>query len=108
MPNSHAAAADVAGQFLQAAVELPRDAYTAATLLADCALLAGQDKRLPERRRQELASTYGDAALAALGQAVAAGFADVAQMASDSNLDPLRHRDEFRKLLAGLRPTTQP
>ena len=57
--NEHAAAAEAAGQFLQAAVDPPRDAYTAARWLAGYVRLAARDKRLAEGKRQELATTYG-------------------------------------------------
>jgi serine/threonine protein kinase/tetratricopeptide (TPR) repeat protein len=45
---------------------------------------------------------YAQRAVALLRQAVQAGFKDVAQMKKDSNLDPLRQRDDFRKLMAEL------
>jgi hypothetical protein len=100
--NDHAAAADAAGQFLEQAVELPRDAYTAACLLAGCARLAERDERLAESRRQELTASYGDRALAALRQAVQTGFKDVTQMKQDTSLEPLRSREDFRLLLTEL------
>ena len=37
-----------------------------------------------------------------LRQAVKAGFQDAAQMAEDPDLDPLRGREDFKKLLADL------
>jgi tetratricopeptide (TPR) repeat protein len=97
--KEHAAAAETAGQFLQAAVDPPRDAYTAACLLAGCVPLAARDERLPESKRQKLATTYGDSALAALRQAVAKGAKEVSKMNKDPSLDPLRQREDFQKLL---------
>src|SRR5262249_4966693 len=88
--KDHAAAAQAAGQFLQAAVEHPRDAYTAACLLAGCARLAQTDPRL--------SSDYGKRALTALRQAVDTG--DVAQIQKDANLDSLRARG-FSKTRCG-------
>jgi tetratricopeptide (TPR) repeat protein len=98
--KDHAVAAAAAGQFLQMGVEPARDAYTAAGLLAGCVRLADQDERLPEGERRELASAYGDRALAALRQAVEKGAKEVAEMGTDPSLDPLRSREDFRKLLA--------
>jgi serine/threonine protein kinase/tetratricopeptide (TPR) repeat protein len=100
--KDHAAAAETAGQFLDSAVDPPRDAYTAACLLAGCVRLAAQDEHLPEGKRQELAATYGDRALAALRRAVERGFKDAARMKEDSSLEPLHPREDFQKLLAGL------
>jgi serine/threonine protein kinase/tetratricopeptide (TPR) repeat protein len=98
--KDHAGAAQTAGQFLQAAVEPPRDAYTAGGLLAGCVRLAAQDEQLPESQRQELATTYGDRAVAALRLAFERRAKEVTQMKADPVLDPLRHREDFRKLLA--------
>jgi serine/threonine protein kinase/tetratricopeptide (TPR) repeat protein len=106
--EEHAAAAEAAGQFLQMAVEPPRDAYTAACLLAGCVRLAARDERLQEGKRQELARAYGDRAVAALRQAVAKGAKEVAQMKKDPHLDPLRPREDFQKLLAGLEAKDKP
>ncbi len=106
--EEHAAAAEAAGQFLQMAVEPPRDAYTAACLLAGCVRLAARDECLPEGKRQEQATTYGDRAVAALRQAVAKGAKEVAQMRKDPLLDPLRPREDFQKLVAGLEAKDKP
>jgi hypothetical protein len=45
---------------------------------------------------------YGDEAMKLLRDAVAKGFQDAAHMKKDSDLDPLRGRDDFQKLLADL------
>jgi serine/threonine protein kinase len=100
--KDHAAAAAAAREFLQAAVEPPGDAYIAAGLLAGCVRLAAQDERLANGRRQELATAYGDSAVAALRQAVEKRAQEVTQMAKDPSLDPLRSRPDFQKLLAEL------
>jgi serine/threonine-protein kinase len=98
--DEHAAAAEAAGQFLQLAVEPPRDSYTAACLLAGCVRLAAQDESLTADRRQEVATAYGDRALAALRQAIDRGAKEAAQIPKDPSLDPLRSREDFQKLLA--------
>jgi len=45
---------------------------------------------------------YADRAMELLGTAVEQGFNDAAHIAEDSDLDPLRERDDFKKLLAEL------
>ena len=45
---------------------------------------------------------YAETAMAHLQTAVKAGFKDAAHMAKDSDLDPLRGRDDFKKLLESL------
>lgn len=45
---------------------------------------------------------YADRAMELLQEAVKAGFKDAAHMAKDTDLDPLRGREDFKKLLAEL------
>ena len=45
---------------------------------------------------------YADRAMELLRQAVKAGYKDAAHMAKDPDLDPLRDREDFQKLLAEL------
>ncbi len=45
---------------------------------------------------------YADRAIALLQKAVRAGYRDAAHMAKDSDLDSLRKREDFKKLLAAL------
>jgi serine/threonine protein kinase/tetratricopeptide (TPR) repeat protein len=106
--KDHAAAAAAAGQFLEAAVEPPRDAYTAACLLAGCVRLAAEDERLVESKRQELVTAYGDRAIDALRLAIEKGAKEIAQMKEDPNLDPLRPRKDFRKLVGEFKAKGRP
>ncbi len=46
------------------------------------------------------AAAQEDRALAWLKQAVAAGYKDMARMAKDKDLDTLRNREDFKRLLA--------
>ncbi len=106
--KDHAAAAVAAREFLQVGFEPPRDSYTAACLLAGCAGLAAQDRQLPEDRRRELATTYGDQAVAALRQAVAKEAKEVVQVPTEPKLDPLRTRPDFQKLSRELETKRKP
>jgi serine/threonine-protein kinase len=100
--GEHAAAADTAVQVVKAAVNPAGDIYHAARIFARCVPLAEHDAQLPESQRKELAQTYADRALATLRQAVQKGYKDVANLKKDQDLDPLRSRDEFQKLVAEL------
>jgi hypothetical protein len=60
------------------------------------------DPQADAGRRKQHAQFYGDQALALLRTAVARGYQDAAHMKKDTDLDPLRGRDDFRKLLAEL------
>jgi hypothetical protein len=47
-------------------------------------------------------AAYADRAMELLARAVDVGYQDFARIAADSELDPLRGREDFRKLVAGL------
>jgi tetratricopeptide (TPR) repeat protein len=98
----HVRAAAAAEELARFGFEPAEDNYEAASLLGGCAALAVKDTKLAEPKRKELAQSYSDRAMALLRQAVEHGFKDVARMSKDSHLEPLRGRDEFRKLLAEL------
>ncbi|MFO0841682.1 MAG: tetratricopeptide repeat protein [Gemmataceae bacterium] len=55
-------------------------------------------------RSGDAAKAEADRAMAWLTRAVAAGYKDRAHMEKDSDLDALRSREDFRKLLTGLPP----
>ncbi len=59
-----------------------------------CALASGK----VEDKKQE----YADQAMELLQKAVKAGYIDASHMAKDTDLDPLRDRDDFKKLLESL------
>ncbi len=59
-----------------------------------CAIASGNSAD----KKQE----YADRAMDLLQKAVRAGFNDAAQMAKDPDLDPIRARDEFKKLIERL------
>jgi hypothetical protein len=100
--GDHAAAAQAARKLTALAFEPSGDTYDAACAFARCGPLALKDASLPESKRQELARSYADEAMALLRQAVARGWKDAAHMQQDPDLNPLRNRDDFKKLIADL------
>lgn len=98
--RDHEGAAKATEEFLQLAVDPPRDTYTAAWLMGSCVQSATQDERLAESKRKELGISYGDKAIAALPQALELKSKDLAELAKDPRFDPLRQRDDFRALSA--------
>jgi serine/threonine protein kinase/tetratricopeptide (TPR) repeat protein len=103
--GDHAAAADAAAQLIEAAIDQRADVYNAACFLARCLSLAERDTELSEAQRKERAEAYADRAMATLRQAVQNGYKDFSHMKKDSDLDPLRSRADFQKLLAELQAT---
>ncbi|HZU37132.1 MAG TPA: tetratricopeptide repeat protein, partial [Gemmataceae bacterium] len=55
----------------------------------------------PDKKKQ-----YADRAMELLHQAVKAGWRDAAQLSKDTDLAPLRQRDDFKKLIQELKKTT--
>jgi tetratricopeptide (TPR) repeat protein len=80
----------------------PADSYDAACFLSRCVPIVAQHEKLDATQRKESAQFYGDAALKMLRDAVSKGYKDVAHMKKDADLDPLRQRDDFQKLVAEL------
>jgi eukaryotic-like serine/threonine-protein kinase len=95
----HARLAATADELARFGYDPMNDNYLAACMLCSCVVLAEKDAQLAEVRRKELARGYADRALALLRQAVAHGYQDVARLREDPNLQPVRAREEFRKLL---------
>jgi tetratricopeptide (TPR) repeat protein len=80
----------------------PRDTYDAACYLSDCIPIAAGHDKLDDEHRKAAVQFYGDAAMRLLRDAVSKGWKDVAHMKKDTDLDPLRQREDFGKLIADL------
>jgi hypothetical protein len=80
----------------------PADAYDAAGFLSGCIPIATKHQKLDDKQRKESAQFYTDAALKLLRAAVSKGYKDVAHMKKDTDVDRLRQRDGFQKLVAEL------
>jgi tRNA A-37 threonylcarbamoyl transferase component Bud32 len=98
----HAEAVRAAQDFAR---EFPKDpvvAYDAACYIARCVPLAERDPKLIADERPKTAEEYGRLAVQQLREAVQAGYSDVRHLKADSDLDPLRQRQDFRELLVEL------
>jgi hypothetical protein len=100
--GDHASAAEAAADLARVAFDPAGDALKASGFFSRCVPLAEKDDKLAEPQRKELAKSYGDRAIESLRQALAKGYKDAAKIQKDPDLDPLRGRDDFQKLLAGL------
>ncbi len=98
----HARVATTADVLARFGHDPANEAYTAASFLCRCVGLAAEGARLDDAGRKELTQSYADRAMAMLQQAVAQGYKDAAHMRQNPDLEPLRAREEFRKLLANL------
>jgi hypothetical protein len=78
------------------------DACEAACFLCRCVPIVAKHDRLDDRRRKEAVQFYGDAAMKFLREGVSRGWKDVGPMKKETDLDPLRKREDFKKLIAEL------
>jgi hypothetical protein len=100
--GAHARAAGVAEE-LAAVTGVPASVvYDAACVCALCVPPVGKDAALSLAERGQLAEKYAARAVALLRRAATAGYKDAGHMKKDSDLDPLRSRDDFKKLIADL------
>lgn len=77
--------------------------YYAAELLARCMPLARNDAALSGERQQELARAYADRSIELLRAAIKQGFKDAGLLENAKAFDEFRARQDFQKLLAGLK-----
>jgi serine/threonine protein kinase len=82
--------------------DAPADAYDAACFLSLCVPIVANHDKLNDKQRKEAAQFYGDAAMKLLREAVGRGWKDVPHMKKDTDLAPLRQRQDFQKLIAEL------
>jgi hypothetical protein len=77
--------------------------YNVACIYALAMPAARQDNKLPADERERVAEQYAAQALASLAKANTAGHfkdpANLEQLRKDTDLDSLRSRDDFKKLL---------
>jgi serine/threonine-protein kinase len=100
--GDQASAVQTANQLCDLGWDPPADAYRAARALAQCVPVVEKDERANDELRSRQVQHYGDHALAALRDAVAKGYKDLAKLNEDEAFDPLRSRDDFRNLVADL------
>jgi hypothetical protein len=81
--------------------------YTAARMRAVTAAVIRLAAKTPGADAARLAKEEADRAMAWLKQAVAAGYHDAAQLVKDKDLDALRDRADFQKLLAELKAASK-
>jgi eukaryotic-like serine/threonine-protein kinase len=100
--GDHAASVAAAQQLAGCAFDPVLNTHKGACYVARAILLAEKDNMLSEARRHELAKTYADQAMDLLRQAVAKGYKDAARMKQDADLDPIRNREDFKRLIGEL------
>ena len=80
----------------------PRNAFEASRGLAACIPIIEKQESSKKEERDKQVQWFGDEAVSMLKRAVARGYKDVRQLKKDKNLDPIRGRADFQKLIADL------
>jgi hypothetical protein len=70
--------------------------------LSLCIPIVAKHDKLDVKLCKEAAQFYGDAAMKLLRDGVSKGYKEVQHMKIDTDLDSLRHRDDFQKFVAEL------
>jgi tetratricopeptide (TPR) repeat protein len=80
----------------------PQNYYQMASALSLCIPAIGKGKNELTEQDQAQRRQLGDHAMEYLRQALALGYSDVEHLKKDPNLDPLRSREDFKKLVLEL------
>jgi tetratricopeptide (TPR) repeat protein len=97
--GDHAGARDAALRLAAVFPERWQDAYAAARLLAQCARLAGEDRKLGSGDRTSAAEKNAASAVALLRQAIQHGLPKKVRLDQEPDLQPVRSRADFQELL---------
>ncbi len=84
------------------------DIYNAACAFARCGLVVDSDQELSEADRRKHTAAFADRAVLALKDAIEKGFKDVDKLKKDKDLEALRSRDDFQKLITELESKIRP
>jgi hypothetical protein len=79
--------------------------YTTACVFSRASAAADHDTKLSTTDRDRLKARYADRAMEYLRQAVAKGYHNPSVIKEDHDIDPLRARQDFQKLLQALEET---
>src|SRR5262249_54903297 len=98
----HAETARAAAELPLVFPEGPAEYVRAAQFLSLCVRAAERDEALSPERRQDLMRNYGDQAVGLLREGVARGYTNAAALKNLPVLEPIRSREDFKKLLEEL------
>jgi tetratricopeptide (TPR) repeat protein/tRNA A-37 threonylcarbamoyl transferase component Bud32 len=98
--GDHAGLEQLSAQIRKDSPENPSDTYDAACYLGRAVPLLEKDVRIEEPERRRRAQADADQAMVLLQEAVKKGYRNSALVVKDADLDALRGREEFTKLLA--------
>lgn len=95
----HQSAKETSKQLRNLGWDPSRDAYFAASSLSLCLPVLKDHQQIPEEDRKRLSQEYSQQAIDYLSQAFELGYGDKHFFDNDRDLDPLRDRADFQKLM---------
>jgi tetratricopeptide (TPR) repeat protein len=106
--GDRAGALDTAARRRDVGWDPAADAYDAAGMLAQCAVVATKNDYGSDEQRRQDAAHYADQAVAMLQAAVANGYKDAVRLKADRTFAALRERADFQKLVQDLEAAATP
>jgi eukaryotic-like serine/threonine-protein kinase len=97
--KDHRGAAQAVAEYLRIEPNGFEESFESVGFLCICAQLGRDDPAVPATDREALARTYADRAMDALRTAVRNGFRDAKLLQTAATYEPLRSRDDFRRLV---------
>ncbi len=102
--GNHTAAMETAARIRDLGWDPANNAYFAAAALARCVPIVEKADHLSAEEREKQIQSYADKAMTMLTHAVAAGYRDGVHLQTAKDLNPLRSREDFQKLIAQVEP----
>src|SRR5262249_48960602 len=105
--KDHRAATTAIAEYLGIEPNGYEESAEATGFLCRCIRLCLEDPSMPETERKALARSLADRAMNPLSTAVRNGFREAMYLESDPAYEPLRSRDDFRRLVRELKMMTE-
>jgi tetratricopeptide (TPR) repeat protein len=104
--GNHVAVPSLVAEMVEHSAGTAAEYFDAAHFVSRAAVLAGKDEKLPAGKRAELVTQYADQAMGYLQEVAKIGFDTPLKLriGVDPFLAPLRTRDDFKQLMADLKP----
>jgi serine/threonine-protein kinase len=102
MLGEHARAVQDAASLLEKSRDAESLLYDAACVYSLASAAAAKDAKLPPPEQGKMAQQYAARSVELLRQAVDKGYTDIKHIKEDTDLDPIRRREDFQKVLQEL------
>jgi hypothetical protein len=105
--KDHRAASAAVAEYLRIEPNGYEESFESTEFLCRCAELCRSDQSIAAPEREALTRTYSDRAMDALRTAVRNGFQDLNHLKTSPSYEPIRPREDFRRLVREVEATTE-